>query len=495
MSKIIPSRLPNPEALSYLEAKTLIQAWQNTDIRAYHHALGFTVAKMMNHDLLAETKKALEEALKNGTSFAEFKKNLKPYLISKGWWGNAQLINPKTGKMENVLLGSDNRLKRIYETNMRTAYASARWERIQEHIDVFPYLIYVHSHSANPRVHHMNLNGLILPANDPFWRIHFPPNGYGCKCRVRQLTVQQAKEKGGASKNPPRNPNENGIQESFRHNHTDRFKQLNDVFKEKLVQSNLSEKQAQKIIERNTIQSAQFVQNKIIQEQNIVKNDFLELAKKQKVIFEEPALKKLVELRYKKEELAERFLTVPYNDKVSIIAQPNYISFKISNFNEIDLLKRTYFPAENKVKHDFLEIFPEYQGKGIAKEILLKQMMFYRQAGIQKIEIDASLEIGGYAWAKYGFLPTDWLDTKEGIKSRAEWLWRIEKKIRLQDFELILNKLTNNPQSIWELSDLKNENGDKIGKQVLQGFSWLGYFDVNNDDQRRKFYRYILWNK
>lgn len=486
MSKIIPSRLPNPEALSYLEAKTLIQAWQNTDIRAYHHALGFTVAKMMNHDLLAETKKALEEALKNGTSFAEFKKNLKPYLISKGWWGNAQLINPKTGKMENVLLGSDNRLKRIYETNMRTAYASARWERIQEHIDVFPYLIYVHSHSANPRVHHMNLNGLILPANDPFWRIHFPPNGYGCKCRVRQLTVQQAKEKGGASKNPPRNPNENGIQESFRHNHTDRFKQLNDVFKEKLVQSNLSEKQAQKIIERNTIQSAQFVQNKIIQEQAIVRAEWNKIEGIKSL--NEPALNKLVELRYSPKDLSEGFLRVPYNSDVKIsFPKPIQVQMEIWGHQNLQVLATSYFPLSNMMSLDLIEVFK--QGKGTAKEILAGQVQFLKQLNGNTITLSAGLNNGGYTWAKFGFLPTNWEKLYQDIKEVAEDLL-LKGRIAIEDYTKI-NGIINpsNHYSLWDLADFSSQNG-KIGQIILMNTKWDGYLNLSDPLVKNRFHTY-----
>jgi hypothetical protein len=34
----------------------------------------------------------------------------------------------------------------------------------------------------HPRPLHLAWNGLTLPADDPFWRTHGPPNGWGCKC-------------------------------------------------------------------------------------------------------------------------------------------------------------------------------------------------------------------------------------------------------------------------------------------------------------------------
>jgi hypothetical protein len=30
----------------------------------------------------------------------------------------------------------------------------------------------------------MQWYNLILPADDPFWSTHYPPNGWGCKCGV-----------------------------------------------------------------------------------------------------------------------------------------------------------------------------------------------------------------------------------------------------------------------------------------------------------------------
>ena len=37
----------------------------------------------------------------------------------------------------------------------------------------------------------MRIAGTILPVSDPFWNIGFPPNGWGCKCRTRQVTARE----------------------------------------------------------------------------------------------------------------------------------------------------------------------------------------------------------------------------------------------------------------------------------------------------------------
>ena len=79
---------------------------------------------------------------------------------------------------------------------MRTARAAGYWQRIQQDKDVLPYLEYKPSISKNKRDNHTRYYGLIRPVDDPIWQAIFPPNGYGCKCSVAQLTKKQAERKG-----------------------------------------------------------------------------------------------------------------------------------------------------------------------------------------------------------------------------------------------------------------------------------------------------------
>ena len=184
--------LVDQHALQYLKDKKPLQSFSHYDIWLQEHQHAFTVAKMMNDDLLADTQKALTTAIESGTSFYNFQKQLKPYLMSKGWWGVQNMIDPATGKEKQVQLGSTRRLKTIYHTNLATAYAAGQWARIQEVKDAFPYLKYLPSVSDNKRDAHKAYYNKIYKVDDPIWQHIFPPNGYGCKCQVRQLTRKQA---------------------------------------------------------------------------------------------------------------------------------------------------------------------------------------------------------------------------------------------------------------------------------------------------------------
>lgn len=191
-------RLPNKEAQKAFDSKTLITSAEFANFKAYQHALAFTVAGLADKDMLAEVHKAVKSAIDSGTSFNDFKKTLKPFLISKGWLSPELTGDDKADKAllkdyERVL---NRRLKTIYHTNKQTAYAASKWERIQKTKDFLPYLQYLPSASVNKRDGHKAYYGIVRPVDDPIWQSIFPPNGFGCKCSVKQITKSKAEQLG-----------------------------------------------------------------------------------------------------------------------------------------------------------------------------------------------------------------------------------------------------------------------------------------------------------
>lgn len=174
-------------ALNYIKDKKLKVGFSYKDVWNEEHATAFTVAKAMQIDVLSDIKGAVETAIKDGHSFEHFKKDLQPTLIKKGWWGRKKMTDPLTGEEVNAQLGSDRRLKTIYDTNLRSAYQKAQYERTMES-DLHPYLMYRVGNSAHHRPQHLAWDGLILPKDDPFWDKHLPPNEYGCKCYTRAIS-------------------------------------------------------------------------------------------------------------------------------------------------------------------------------------------------------------------------------------------------------------------------------------------------------------------
>ncbi|HAT7513526.1 TPA: hypothetical protein JAV82_001269 [Kluyvera ascorbata] len=193
-STIIPK-----EALAWLKSKKLTPGFDYRDIWREEHSLGFTVAKMTQLDLLQDVKTILEDALASGQTFAQFRETLKPMLVKRGWWGVQMMDDPLTQETRSVQLGSDRRLRTIYDTNMRTARSAGQWERIERTKRAMPYLLYTLGPSREHRQEHLQWADLCLPVDDPFWQTHIGPNGWGCKCGVRQVSkyeYQQLQQNG-----------------------------------------------------------------------------------------------------------------------------------------------------------------------------------------------------------------------------------------------------------------------------------------------------------
>ena len=200
----MPDKLIPKQALDYLKKKKLHPAFSYKDVWNEEHATAFTVAKAMQLDVLSDIKNALEKAMENGTTFEQFKKDLKPTLMKKGWWGRKEMTDPLTGETVNAQLGSDRRLKTIYSTNLRSAYQKGQYDRTMAS-DSHPYLMYRIGASVHHREQHLKWNNLILPKDDPLWNSIFPPNGYGCKCytvAVTEARKQRYEENGVPAYNP-----------------------------------------------------------------------------------------------------------------------------------------------------------------------------------------------------------------------------------------------------------------------------------------------------
>ncbi len=201
--------VPPEDAIRHFRAKGYHVGHHWRDTSAAEHLRSFTAAKVTKLDILEDIRAAVDQALAGGATFETFQKELEPILRRKGWWGRQQMIDPLTGKLETVQLGSARRLKIIYDTNLRMAHAHGRWQAIERLAKQRPYLRYVSVRDARTRPEHARWHGTVLPWDHPFWRTHYPPNGWRCRCIVQQLSERDLKRYGHkVSSGPPPGSNE-----------------------------------------------------------------------------------------------------------------------------------------------------------------------------------------------------------------------------------------------------------------------------------------------
>lgn len=188
--------VPPEQAIGYFKAKGLQPTFSYADMMGEAHDHAFTVAKMMDVDLLGQVRASLDSAMANGTQFKEWADSLVPVLQSAGWWGRKEVLDPLTGNVIVAQLGSPWRLETIFRTNMQSAYAVGQWQEIAEQSDIAPFLMYDAVDDYRTRPLHASWDRKVLPVSSTWWKTHYPPNGWNCRCGVIQLDATEVKRLG-----------------------------------------------------------------------------------------------------------------------------------------------------------------------------------------------------------------------------------------------------------------------------------------------------------
>lgn len=194
--------LPFREQIDFFRGKVNLPTARWNDLVREQHDTAFVVAGAMKADLLADLRGAVDKAISQGTTFAEFQKDFESIVAKHGWAG-------WTG--EGTDAGRAWRARVIYDTNLRSSYQAGRWQQVQQIKHRRPYLLYKHSDAVvHPRPLHLSWNGLVIAADDPWVRAHWPPNGWGCRCQMYSLSAADLARRG---KSGPDTPPDDGTYE------------------------------------------------------------------------------------------------------------------------------------------------------------------------------------------------------------------------------------------------------------------------------------------
>jgi hypothetical protein len=201
-----PTSLPFQPAISFFRQKVDLPTRRWDDLWEGEHARAFTVAGATRDELLADLRASIDQAIAEGTTLETFRRQFDSVVAKHGWSYKGER-NWRT----DVMLS----------TNIRTAYQAGRYQQMTtpEMLELRPFWEYVHGDSVNPRPEHLAWSGLVLPATDEWWSTHFPPNGWGCKCRVRSRRQDELARLGMSVDRAPTQPdNTDGIDPGWAYN-------------------------------------------------------------------------------------------------------------------------------------------------------------------------------------------------------------------------------------------------------------------------------------
>jgi GNAT superfamily N-acetyltransferase len=141
------------------------------------------------------------------------------------------------------------------------------------------------------------------------------------------------------------------------------------------------------------------------------------------------------------------------------------------------------------VDHTYFEVLDANQGKGIAKEVLRSNFAEYERLGVDRVELNADIDSGKYAWARFGYVPAS---DKDAAKLYGELASRVKSSGAPADLELELaaeaKKPHPNPELLWKVADSPD------GFKLLAGaksHNWNGTFNLKNEHQTDRLAKYL----
>lgn len=188
---------PFAAAVDYLANKVNLPTEHWYDLLGAAHARSLVVAGATKSALLTDMHGAINRAIGNGTTLEQFRKEFDTMVATHGWEYRG---------------GRNWRSQVIYNTNIQTAYQAGRYQELNAMAGdgVATYWEYRSKQDSRVRPQHQQWDGLILAADDPWWDTHFPPNGWGCRCRVWPRTAGDLRRAGKSG--PDRRPTDGTVE-------------------------------------------------------------------------------------------------------------------------------------------------------------------------------------------------------------------------------------------------------------------------------------------
>ena len=154
----------------------------------------------------------------------------------------------------------------------------------------------------------------------------------------------------------------------------------------------------------------------------------------------------------------------------------------------IGRMERTIDFKNNIAKHDYLQFNDENEGKGLGKQLVGSQVALYQKMGLSRVDTHANIDVGGYAWARYGFVPEKsyWRDMSSDYLEN-----QINRVVGDPDAKSALQKLmaSDDPKALWAIADSDH------GRDLLIGSDWYGSLDLKDPATVVRFRDYVSKRK
>lgn len=189
---------PDETAAAYIRGKAVASPENFGALPAQLKQRAFTVAGIEQLDALRRIRDAIAK-MPEGASWDEAKREIaaemSPYVPAKADRSDmGKGANREAGRPD--MKAARARADFLLRMHGFQAYAVSRHQQSMEVVQDFPYWKYETVGDSRVRAGHAALDGKVLKADDPWWKTHYPPWDWGCRCIVVPLDEEDAKAAG-----------------------------------------------------------------------------------------------------------------------------------------------------------------------------------------------------------------------------------------------------------------------------------------------------------
>jgi len=161
-------------------------------------------------------------------------------------------------------------------------------------------------------------------------------------------------------------------------------------------------------------------------------------------------------------------------------------------------LERTFVRERDgvlNVEHDYFKIANRHARSGYGKNFMSESFRLYEEMGVEAVDVDANIEVGAYAWAKYGFKPKNLKVSKalsDNLRTTLRAMsWRLSPDV-VDAVQEVITKIQTDPTALWVLSDIGFiTEGEPLAKSLLYRKSWLGTIRLDDDVAMNRLWAYV----
>lgn len=188
MARLTLKPVSNDEAARLIAGKASVERKVFDRLLPDLRARGFTVTGIESATVRQRIRDRIAE-LPRGASWEELRAEIVedaiPYFVDPS-------KDPE--KQFEQEAAAERRAELLLRVHGFQAYQAVQYQVMRETADALPYWQYLTMGDDAVRPEHAALNGLVLPADSPFWDTHYPPWDWNCRCQVVAISAADAGE-------------------------------------------------------------------------------------------------------------------------------------------------------------------------------------------------------------------------------------------------------------------------------------------------------------